>query len=327
MATTKEGFQVAASITEVEDAVVIAAIPYIYPSWHSRFHDIFSTYEPIFSKLNTLSKVYDAATIYKSRYFGYGADSVLSRYWAAAQDKQYPITTVLPSGEPTVTTDLFTMDKVYGFMTNQLFVEGYRATDLDPSLASVSAWPNFVPVNLTQTSRSFQQSAGGSSPTLVLSEAFPFVRFSAASQHAFTFTNGGVSTVQTLQFRIPALNPGIPTPILEYVVAASSVPLYVRVNTGGNLEFAWGTDGLYTSPYLIAANTWYSLYVALEPTKITFSVSPFDDPTPFDIQDSFTVATLTATDIPKMNVTVGRNGTAFVSIDVYQALAYMGIYK
>jgi hypothetical protein len=64
----------------------------------------------------------------------------------------------------------------------------------------------------------------------------------------------------------------------------------------------------------------------MEPTKITFSVSPFDDPTPFDSQDVFEIAGM-ATDIPKMDATIGRNGTSYVSIDVYQALAYMGIYK
>jgi hypothetical protein len=261
MAKTKEGFQTAATITEVEDVVEVATIPYIYPSWHSRFHNIFSAYEPVLSKLNTLSKVYDATTIYKSRYFGYNADSALSRYWVAAQDKQYPLTTVLASGEPTVTTDVFTMDKVYGFMANQLFVEGYRATDLDPSVRNLSAWSNFVPVNLTQMSRPFLQSAGGSLPTLELDEAIPFVRLRASSQNAFTFTNVGASPVHTVQFRIPTLNSGIPTPILEYVVppamaSAGSVPLYVRVNTSGNLEFSWGPEGRYTSPYLVAAATW-----------------------------------------------------------------------
>jgi hypothetical protein len=317
MATTKEGFQ------------SIDAASYIYPSWHSRFHDIFSAYEPVFSKLNTLSKVYDATTIYKSRYFGYSADSALSRYWVAAQDKQYPLTTVLASGEPTVTTDVFTMDKVYGFMANQLFVEGYRATDLDPSVRNLSAWSNFVPVNLTQMSRPFLQSAGGSLPTLELDEAIPFVRLRASSQNAFTFTNVAASPVHTVQFRIPTLNSGIPTPILEYALptaASSTTSMYVRVNAGGNLQFVWGYDGIYTSPYLIAGGTWYSLYIAIEPAKITFSVSPFDNPTPFDKQDVFELTGMTA-NIPTANATIGRNGTTYTSIDVYQALAYMGIYK
>jgi hypothetical protein len=313
MTDVVEGFQTDVAATE-------AVVPTTYPAWNYRFRDIFRTYEPVLNKLSVLSKVYDATTIYKSRYFGYDADVALSRNYVAAQDKSYPLTTVLATGEPTVTTDTYTIDKVFGFLTNQLFVEGYRAIDLDPTTRNISAWPNFVPINLTQLSRPFSVGTGGSLPTLELDENFPFVRLDAKSSHAFTFTNTAVSPIHTIQFRIPTLNQGIPTPIMEYTTAATASTIAVIVNSAGNLTFNWGS-GSYVSPYLIAANTWYSLYVALDTAQIKFSVSPFTSPTPFDKQDTIDLTEITG--VLSMDAIIGRG----ISIDIYQALAYMGIYQ